>query len=329
MTSRGKIIGASIIVIVLVVTAILIFVVWKPFQKKSPCSAGHGTATDGNKKCKCNDGWRGDKCEIDIRCEGNICSGHGTCLEGNCTCIPGWRGTKCEFPITADCPNNCNNHGRCISGVCQCNPGYTGTKCETETSGSTHCEEITCNGHGKCYQGKCFCKGGYNGGQCEFSPKPDDVNYISYGDIVYISYVDTGNVMTAPDTGASTVTVSPLENKLNKKWIILNFDGSDARKQAITYQSIISLLPVSSLDSIPSFLSATITNTSDVCGNKAALIAATAEKNMIPSTLFKIFMRPILESIPWQNSLVKFIFPLPLSLLRQRQIVWVYVYPML
>ena len=56
---------------------------------------------DGTKKfnCECNDGFEGERCEID-KCEGVICE-NGSCDSGTCTCNAGY------INIDGNCEETC------------------------------------------------------------------------------------------------------------------------------------------------------------------------------------------------------------------------------
>jgi len=99
----------------------------------------HGTCDSENKgKCKCDDGFMGAECDVDIRTSanatcvsGNSTCGHGKC--GNetntCECEPNWYGDKCDVSPCASV--DCGRHGACDSsnGQCQCDDEWFGATC--------------------------------------------------------------------------------------------------------------------------------------------------------------------------------------------------------
>eukprot|EP01118_Nematostelium_gracile_P014204 TRINITY_DN548_c0_g1_i1.p1 TRINITY_DN548_c0_g1~~TRINITY_DN548_c0_g1_i1.p1 ORF type:complete len:406 (-),score=41.73 TRINITY_DN548_c0_g1_i1:125-1342(-) len=87
--------------------------------------------------CKCDVGWRGFDCSINLPCNSSVscaaggpcaCLHGGTCTDTNvCSCTPGYASDYCEVAV---CEGGCGQ-GTCVSpGVCSCNPGYNGTRCE-------------------------------------------------------------------------------------------------------------------------------------------------------------------------------------------------------
>eukprot|EP00106_Octopus_bimaculoides_P002004 XP_014769446.1 PREDICTED: attractin-like protein 1 [Octopus bimaculoides] len=54
------------------------------------------------------------------------CSGHGLCENYVCRCQKGYVGDGCEIEL---CPNNCSNHGNCWNDQCECDTGYIGNDC--------------------------------------------------------------------------------------------------------------------------------------------------------------------------------------------------------
>jgi hypothetical protein len=114
-------------------------------------------------------------------CEGQNCSGHGSCAVVDrtsiaCICDTGFaaQGTTCS-PVTAgaECHGvDCGGNGSCIVArgqpdypVCQCRAGFKqvgNTTCFPETN---PCEGITCGGQGTCAvrgtEGVCVCNAGF------------------------------------------------------------------------------------------------------------------------------------------------------------------------
>lgn len=113
----------------------------------------------------------------------NVCSGHGTCENGDCECDKNWFDSdKSKCALT--CPSSgtgalCNGHGTCqlMGGKpsCKCSNGYRGTNCDVK------CPDIDltgtiCNNHGVClvdYQNdppvaSCECNQKYRGTSCQY-----------------------------------------------------------------------------------------------------------------------------------------------------------------
>lgn len=164
----------------------------------------HGKCTvdkNGDQKCACTDGWKGDDCDHPTGCDLNPCD-HGEChangAEHTCACTPGWthsncdHATGCDQPTPADC-----GHGKChpvnqndgvdtpknTSGdtrICICDDGWkTSTKDNGRCTLATGCDNYPCGEegkHGTCHSppaGKpdkggehiCTCNCGYTGDQ--------------------------------------------------------------------------------------------------------------------------------------------------------------------
>ena len=108
----------------------------------SPC-LNDGMCTDlvNNYTCKCQPGYRGRNCEIDIDyCEENSCQNGGNCSEleagYQCHCAAGFTGKNCSVNIDECIGNLCQNGGRCIDGIdsyeCDCSAiDFHGVFCET------------------------------------------------------------------------------------------------------------------------------------------------------------------------------------------------------
>jgi hypothetical protein len=130
--------------------------------------------------CKCQSGFSGSRCEIDL-CTGVACPlGHrcqlgqcvmdlcyrvycrndGSCSEGRCTCANGFSGSLCE---TDPCSQiKCENGGICkLPGQCHCLNGFSGNHCENDP-----CASVTCNNGGKCLYGRCICPPEFDGPNC-------------------------------------------------------------------------------------------------------------------------------------------------------------------
>ena len=92
-----------------------------------------------------------------------------------CKCQPGFTGKNCEININ-ECKTNkvvCKNGGRCQDLVnaykCQCKPGFTGKNCEIKIN---KCQFVQCRNGGSCKnlsdgKFKCVCKPGFSGIFCQ------------------------------------------------------------------------------------------------------------------------------------------------------------------
>ncbi len=184
------------------------------------CS-GHGTCDDttGVTICTCDEGYTGVRCEscapgyhdeegvcvTDQVCQGNTCSGHGTCDDSTwvtiCTCDEGYTGDHCETcaagyqdndgdgTCLANCATsglNCGLHGTCDdsggTAVCVCDAEYTGAACDTcaagyqDNDGDGTCQAncatsgLNCGLHATCDDSSgvtvCTCDGGWGGPDC-------------------------------------------------------------------------------------------------------------------------------------------------------------------
>ena len=112
--------------------------------------------------------WGGPMCTdvVSDLCDGNNCSGNGTCQAGVCTCAAGYTGTTCETNID-DCASNPCLHGSCTDGVnsfsCSCDSGWTGTNCDVDvnecSTANGGCEQTCTNSPGSF---ACSCGAGYS-----------------------------------------------------------------------------------------------------------------------------------------------------------------------
>ena len=93
-----------------------------------------------NYKCNCQEGFSGQKCEIEINeCDSNPCQNNGHCFDQigsyKCVCQIGYNGTNCEIE-SPGCKEKCSNEGtlKCYENkkdqniLCKCSPGYSGKK---------------------------------------------------------------------------------------------------------------------------------------------------------------------------------------------------------
>ena len=169
------------------------------------CS-GHGKCLIGDTPpgtCICDEGWRGDGCEIPD-CDQD-CNGHGVCNTSyptpRCTCTEGWMGPACEvrcfgrqMPMDSgicvcndecthglQCEFTCNNVGTCVGNQCDCanettniNIGYYGDYCEIKGCAGTG--SLECTDHGICNKNTwvCGCGDGWYGDACQLPDCPGE-----------------------------------------------------------------------------------------------------------------------------------------------------------
>uniref|UniRef100_A0AAX7UEL3 Neurogenic locus notch homolog protein 1 n=1 Tax=Astatotilapia calliptera TaxID=8154 RepID=A0AAX7UEL3_ASTCA len=139
----------------------------------NPCEhAGKCINTRGSFQCKCQRGFVGPRCELDINeCMSNPCLNEATCLDQigkfQCICMPGYTGKHCETDIN-ECYSDPCHYGSCIDGLasfsCQCKPGFTGRLCETNIN---ECLSQPCRYGGTCQDREnsyiCVCPKGTTG----------------------------------------------------------------------------------------------------------------------------------------------------------------------
>jgi hypothetical protein len=147
-----------------------------PGTSGSVACSGHGTCDgdgskqQGNGKCTCAYGWKGDTCN-EFYCPKG-CE-HGTCetldnLTPYCECHKGWHGASCSVP---KCPTplapgepGCV-HGNCSTTKlehCDCEPGWGDKRCSTPI-----CTQGCVIGKGTCIlPDTCKCVQGYSGNDC-------------------------------------------------------------------------------------------------------------------------------------------------------------------
>lgn len=131
-------------------------------------------------KCKCTDGYTGERCEKrQDPCSPNPCQAGGECrrqgYDFQCSC-PGHReGKLCQLERGDACSSNpCKHGGSCrespdgSSFFCLCRPGYRGNQCETVADS---CRPNPCLHGGLCVSlkpgYKCSCVDGRYGRHCE------------------------------------------------------------------------------------------------------------------------------------------------------------------
>ena len=111
--------------------------------------------------CICNEGWKGNECNIrQEECDSN-CSGKGTCVQGTCSCDMGYSGVSCEV---AECPLLCSGRGTYSKGKCHCKTGFKGVECQLP---SYVCDPSDCSNNGVCVSGECTCFSGFKGSGCQ------------------------------------------------------------------------------------------------------------------------------------------------------------------
>ncbi|KAI3384105.1 hypothetical protein SNEBB_009398 [Seison nebaliae] len=127
-------------------------------------------------KCICQDGWKGDNCEIStiVSCDNYNC-GKGECqiVDGKqkCKCYMGYSGNLCELDKCSSDP--CKNNGTCkVYGSyykCECLPNFTGSHCEELID---YCLSDPCENDGICTNDmigssyKCECISPFVGLNC-------------------------------------------------------------------------------------------------------------------------------------------------------------------
>jgi len=126
---------------------------------KAPCGpcANNGTCIDqhNNYTCKCEAGFTGTNCYINIDdCIGKSCN-NGTCIDGindhSCVCHDGYTGVDCTEEIDECAANPCYDNQNCTDLIasykCSCNGLRTGTRCERESCA----EENECSNEQICH----------------------------------------------------------------------------------------------------------------------------------------------------------------------------------
>ena len=109
------------------------------------CIHGHCRHAENNRTvsvCQCDDGWWGDRCEKELKCD---CGPQSRCLGlvGNrsiCLCPMERFGPRCYLTRSVCASHPCQNDGQCVSGdferraihafTCLCKERYSGDRCE-------------------------------------------------------------------------------------------------------------------------------------------------------------------------------------------------------
>ncbi|XP_013411103.1 prolow-density lipoprotein receptor-related protein 1 [Lingula anatina] len=142
---------------------------------------GYCTIENSRTKCKCFDGYQGDRCQYTLchdYCKNNASCQMKTSHTGSfadCTCNSHARytGTRCE---NDRCDTYCNGQGECYTDdttvklACRCYPSFSGKKCELKAN----CTNDYCLNGGTCLPAPspgepvfCHCAEGYKGKRCE------------------------------------------------------------------------------------------------------------------------------------------------------------------
>ncbi|XP_077593267.1 protein crumbs homolog 2a [Stigmatopora nigra] len=151
-----------------------------PVCQPDPCLNG-ATCVDlfNQFHCKCNLGWEGHLCEMEIDdCVSQPCF-HGDCkdyLDGfECLCHPGYGGERCDVDVD-ECEHHACQHGAtCRDGsntyTCICPKGYSGPLCQWDYPPLQCGQDILCANDGSCNDGlwgaNCTCVPGFKGRRCE------------------------------------------------------------------------------------------------------------------------------------------------------------------
>ena len=123
----------------------------------------------------------------------NNCTQNGTCdiITGTCKCNNGYKGDDCNIPISSstECINDCSGHGVCDDNICKCIDGWTGPSCSISKNNSQNCKNKCKNGICDTQSGECICYPGYQGASCNKKIQNSDnqsVQKISTGAIIGI-----------------------------------------------------------------------------------------------------------------------------------------------
>ncbi|XP_070401978.1 sushi, nidogen and EGF-like domain-containing protein 1 isoform X2 [Nothobranchius furzeri] len=120
-------------------------------------------------------------CEEINECLSQPCLNGGSCLNKigsyQCLCQDGFSGNRCQIDTNECLTEPCMNEGTCEdqpgSYLCHCPQGFTGQNCETEQDG---CESSPCLNGGVCRGHRqnyvCMCKDGFFGERCQMLEDP-------------------------------------------------------------------------------------------------------------------------------------------------------------
>ncbi|EFC38129.1 predicted protein [Naegleria gruberi] len=102
-----------------------------------------------------------------IDSQGQVCSGHGDCVNGSCACLSGWRGNSMCSNFSCDVPKP--THGLNCIGPNQysCTSGWYGDLCNIPVCfGIIANNSLVCNSHGTCVSNNtCLCQSGWKGNE--------------------------------------------------------------------------------------------------------------------------------------------------------------------
>ncbi|KAG5680801.1 hypothetical protein PVAND_010286 [Polypedilum vanderplanki] len=148
-----------------------------PCRSGSTCQDGHNITTGNNFTCICKEGFEGALCDY-AYCLVEPCKNDGNCYTDSevpeCKCQLGFMGKYCEIDIDDCASTPCQNNATCIDLVndykCECEgTGFTGENCENDID-ECLTENISCGGLGTCINTKgsykCQCNEGMCGSDC-------------------------------------------------------------------------------------------------------------------------------------------------------------------
>ena len=166
------------------------------------CDCVHSTAGHwGDPNCTdCALGWSGGRCNLPCPRDllsGEVCTGHGACVQGTClchwdhcgvacassgavcnTCAPGHWGPNCTEVCPGGSAEPCSGHGQCLggpygTGECICEAGYAGVDCGMACPRGP--SGLPCAAQGICSPATaaCACDAGFAGPACAtVCPRP-------------------------------------------------------------------------------------------------------------------------------------------------------------
>ncbi|CAO1412778.1 unnamed protein product [Diamesa serratosioi] len=147
-----------------------------PCKTGSTCMDGFNSTTGNNFTCLCTVGYQGALCDLAF-CVVDPCKNEGICLNDDkpeCKCQKGYNGRYCELDIDECAVTPCLNNGKCSDLIgdfdCDCSgTGFTGKHCEVDID-ECLTEAISCGGRGQCLNTigsfKCQCNEGMCGPDC-------------------------------------------------------------------------------------------------------------------------------------------------------------------